>query len=111
MKLEDFKKAIEDSRKFERVIDIADTVGIDLVESKLSEAFWDLERILFTEAYGVEGYDWIEWYLYDCPNRIDGEGQEGEEAMAHDADGNPIDFSSDEKLWQYLEKEYKTKKE
>lgn len=93
--------------KFERALNIVRSIddyffrldrefGIDIrVESSLNENINELQKILFVNEYGEEGWDWITSYLYE---RSDGDGE-----WAWDENKNPI-RKDDKGLWEYLEK-------
>lgn len=107
----DFKNVLDAVREIDKFIDQAQKLGIDMVDSPLFDNLSVLLKVSMTEAYTENGYDWVSWYLYELPmlkqHRKEGEKEE----YAWDENKKPIDMSSDEALWKYLEKEYKVKKE
>lgn len=74
-------------------------IGIDVFETPLMESTYKIERLLLECIYGKQGYNWIQWWLYEKS-----EGEVG----AWDENGNPI-CTTIEDLWEYLEKEYAKK--
>lgn len=54
---------------------------------------------LFTEIYGLEGYDWFSWFCYE--NNF-GEDMSKEKPRAWDKDEKPICYDV-KSLWEYLE--------
>ena len=110
MEYSNFAMLLDCERRFNKVLNALSSIGIDVIESESYKIVCDLEHVALVEAYGSEGYDWVEWYLYDAPHMLNkDDGEAHGKSLAWDVDGNPIDFSSDEKLWEYLEKEYNKK--
>lgn len=111
MTFENFKKALDYIRSFDKYIDTLGDLKINIIDSDMCDAFWRLQGILFTEIYGKNGYEWISYYLCEIPmlksHSNDDEDKENE-VFAYYADGTPIDLSSDEALWKFLENNYKT---
>ena len=56
---------------------------------------------LIKEVYGEEGYDWWSWFCYENDYGTKG-------LTAKEKDGTPICYSH-ESLWEYLEKNYRSK--
>lgn len=108
MELEKFKKIINTIRETDNDIESLRKLGIDVIDTAMCKAYWELQSLAFTEAYGEEGWDWISWALYDAPNLLEMNKKKGieEEVHAWEKDGTPIDLSTDEKLWEYVEKNY-----
>jgi hypothetical protein len=109
MKLEKFKEVLDTIRKTDNDIETLRKLGIDIIDTELCKSYWALQALAFTEAYGEDGWDWISWALYDAPRLLEKSkksGNEEKEYFAWEKDGTPIDLSTDEKLWEYVEKNY-----
>lgn len=104
MTFENFKKALDTIRKYNNLVDRLSELGIEM---EIDE-FYSITAVLFEEIYGKEGFNWIDWYLYEQPHFLDLIKKEGDKPEYHawEADGTPIDLSTDEKLWKMLEAEY-----
>lgn len=115
MEFKKFKEILDSIRKADKFMDDAHKLGIDMIDSPVYEAMGLLVGELFTCEYGGEGSDWVSYVLYELPmiKEYDKDKPEknGKKGYAWDNDGNVIDVESDEGLWNYLEKEYKIKKE
>ena len=104
MEFQKFKKIIDIIRETDKSMNTLGDMGIVMIDSVLCKAYWELESLAFTEAYGEGGWEWIAWYLYDSPHMV--EKETDNEVHAWRKDGSPIDLSNDEKLWEYLEAEF-----
>lgn len=108
MKLETFKKILDNIRKRDELINKLGELGFDLSDNPIIDTVIGTEELFFITIYGEEGMDWVYWYLYEQPEfqkKINEEGSKPE-YHAWDADGNPMDLSTDEKIWEMLEKDY-----
>lgn len=103
MKFKKFKKFIDAARSIDGDNDSLYKLGFDISSSNILDNIWSIELVLFSEIYGNDGYDLLLWYLYEMP--------EDNEPHMWDKDKNVIDVSTDEKLWEPLEKDYKKQKE
>jgi len=92
MKLESFEyliaKLADSSKKDQEFYNI----GLDI--SNISDPYNQIITHLLRVYYGVEGEDWISWFLYE---RLD----DGE-SHAYDEEKNPICYDI-ESLWKYVE--------
>lgn len=103
MEFEKFKKFIDAARSIDGDNSSLYKLGFDISSSNILDNIWSIELVLFSEIYGNDGYDLLLWYLYEMP--------EDNEPHMWDKDKNVIDVSTDEKLWELLEKDYKKQKE
>lgn len=94
-----FIKIINHIKKRDKIVREWRNVGIDIIESEMMDSNYAIERIFFVCFYGKQGYNLIQWWLYEKP-----EGEVG----AWDENKNPI-CTTIEDLWEYLEKEYAKK--
>jgi hypothetical protein len=114
-------------KKFSEDISSLHDLGFDLMEGKYNLTH-PIELMLAASIkshYGEEGWGWVEWFIYESDygqkdfstaptyrTKEDGTTEVLESKIhgAEDKDGNPICYSY-ESLWEYLEKEYKQKKD
>lgn len=66
--------------------------------AKYDEHLLTVVQLLFEEIYGIVGYDWISWFIYEKDGRKD--------MKAQDKNGKEICRNENE-LWKMLENEYK----
>lgn len=92
MTKDDFCKAIKAVKKIETTLDKFDELRCNLFETDLSE-YGALMDILFKQSFDEEQIDTIYWWLYESE---DGEGMY--------MNGEPIDLSTSEKLYDFLTK-------
>jgi hypothetical protein len=92
MPLKTFEEIIQKLKNYQNLIHDAYKLGIDLIG--LTDDLDSVVRLLFQEIYGKNGWEWIEWFVY--------ERGEKEEFQAWDENQNPICYSV-ETLWQYVE--------
>ena len=104
MTLERFKEAIAAIKAYDDDVDKLYELGINVVDSSLSTYFDNVCKYLFEEAYGEHGEGWIEWYLFELPPLL--ERHLDPSKLATDFEGNPIDLSTDENIYAFLEKNY-----
>jgi len=120
MEYKNFLKVILGIKKVEeesRELYLKFGISLEFMSDKYSKIVEELLR----EIYGDDGYDWIEWFAYESDYgeknwssrplyKTDENGNhvkireagEGDNAGAHDENGNPICYSV-ESLWEYLE--------
>ena len=112
MVYEKFKEVLDAIRKADDFMDNAKSIGIDMIDSPIYNVLPSLYGPLFTKEFGEEGMEWIEWYLYELPmvRKIKKKNEEENEPYATNADGSPIDVSSDEAFYEFLKKEYLNEK-
>ena len=106
MKFENFRKVLDTIRDFDKTITAIEGMNIGMIDSNICTDFWELQRLLFNEVYTEEGYEWISYYLYEIPLLEENARKKGEptnDDWVKDEKGNPIDLSSDEALWDFLE--------
>lgn len=87
---EDFCKAIKAVQNIETILDKFGELSCNLFETDLSE-YGVLMDILFRQSFNEEQIDNIYWWLYESE---DGEGMY--------INGEPIDLSTTEKLYDFL---------
>jgi hypothetical protein len=87
-------------KRYNEVISEAYDVGLDLLEGKFttSKNVSDIIESSFISHYGKEGWEWIEWFIYENDY-----GQRGMEATDN---GEPICYSY-ESLFDYLNNNHK----
>jgi hypothetical protein len=109
MTLDNFKKVLDDIRKRDALLEKLNDLGFDFTfDNPFMDSVIDAEEIFFETIYTKEGVDWIYWYLYEQPEFLKRVKEDGDKPEYHawDAEGNPMDLSTDEKLWEMLEKDY-----
>lgn len=99
MEKNNFLNAISCIKNIDKTVDKLSEMGISVLDSSVYSSINMLVEIFFDEIYTKDGREWITWYLYELPNL-------GEGIHATDGNNNPIDFSNDEKLWEFVEREY-----
>lgn len=92
MTKDDFCKAIKAVKKIETTLDKFGELKCNLFETDLSE-YGALMDVLFKQSFDEEQIDTIYWWLYESE---DGEGMY--------MNGEPIDLSTTEKLYDFLTK-------
>lgn len=92
MTKDDFRKVINAVKKIEATLDKFGELKCNLFETDLSE-YGALMDILFKQSFDEEQIDTIYWWLYESE---DGEGMY--------MNGEPIDLSTTEKLYDFLTK-------
>ena len=113
MKFEQFKKVLDTIRDFDKTITAIEGLNICMIDSNICTDFWTLQELLFGEVYTKEGYEWISYYLYEIPLLEEKDKKKGEstnDGWAKYENGNPIDLSSDEALWNFLENNFSSLK-
>lgn len=96
MKYSDFSDVVEILQKQSDLVSELYRKKVDLLE--FADPYDGIIRILLTEIYTAEGYDWFTWFCYENDfgtGRLD----------AHDENGNPICYDV-KSLWEFLEKTY-----
>ena len=123
MKYENFLKVIMTQRKLEQQVHKAYKLKIDLMD--FVDEYNAITKILLTEIYGEQGYDWYSWFCWEndygekdwskttLRRNEDGSFTQKEptgeiEYGAKDKNGNPICYSF-QSLWEYLESNYRFK--
>jgi hypothetical protein len=100
MKYETFKTITDQLKKQDKVISNLYKNRVDLID--LVDPYHDIIRELFISIYGLEGYDWWNWFCY--------ENDYGAKAFeAHDENGEAI-CQTLEGVWEYIEKNLKLDK-
>lgn len=97
MDYEKFKKIIENLEKSRDRSSTLYDLGIDLMD--YSDIYHEVIGELLLSVFGVDGKDWIDWYLYERPS-FNG----NEPLKAFDKDNNEICHNI-ESLWETV-KEY-----
>ena len=113
MKFENFKKVLDTIRDFDKTITVIEGLNIGMIDSNICTDFWTLQELLFSEVYTKEGYEWISYYLYEIPlleEKAKKKGESTNDGWAKYENGNPIDLSSDEALWNFLENNFSSLK-
>ena len=114
MKFENFKKVLDTIRDFDKTITAIEGLNIGMIDSNICTDFWTLQELLFSEVYTKEGYEWISYYLYEIPlleEKAKKNDESTNDGWAKDENGNRIDLSSDEALWNFLENNFSSLKE
>lgn len=113
MKFEQFKKVLDTIRDFDKSITAIEGLNISMIDSNICTDFWALQESFFSEVYTKEGYEWISYYLYEIPlleEKAKKKGKSTNDGWAKYENGNPIDLSSDEALWNFLENNFSSLK-
>lgn len=97
MDYEKFKKIIENLEKSRERSSALYDLGVDLMD--YSDTYHEVIGELLLSVFGVDGKDWIDWYLYERPS-FNGK----EPLKAFDKDDNEICHNI-ESLWETV-KEY-----
>jgi hypothetical protein len=90
-----FAEIIKKLKNHSKLISDAYTLGIDLIG--LNEDLDKIISLLFQEIYGKNGYEWIEWFVYE---------RKGSEFQAWDENKKPICYSV-KSLWEYVEENHR----
>lgn len=101
MTLTKFKILINKSNFFWKQIEDLSNIGIDMYNSVFPDIFSTIEKELWVEVYGNEGWETIEWFVYEKLGHSN-----PDEIKMFDENGNEIckDIPS---LFEYLEKNCK----
>jgi hypothetical protein len=103
MTYEQFTTILDNYKSYSETISGAEDVGLDLYEGKFATVV-QIEKILetvFLSHYTEEGWEWIDWFIYE--NEY---GQRGMEA--YDEEKNAICYSY-KSLYNYINKHHKLK--
>ncbi len=103
MELSTFTVMINTLKKQSDDINVLNSLNVDLIN--FADPYECVITTLFTEIYGLEGYDWFSWFCYE--NDF-GRKMSKKNPKAWDKDEKPICYDV-KSLWNYLETEYKTK--
>jgi hypothetical protein len=104
MTLDQFQVIIDTLKKQKEAQRTLYSLKVDLLE--FTDPYESVITTLFTEIYGLEGYDWFGWFCYE--NDF-GSKMSKRKPKAWDKDGKPICYDV-KSLWTYLETECKRKK-
>lgn len=104
MKKETFLAVLGYMDEIDKFVDTLNEAGLEFFDTKCFDSICRIERILFENEYGTNGYEWIEWYLYDLPELKE---KYPDQTFASEQDGTPIILNSREDLYEYLEKNYR----
>lgn len=96
--LKSFKKAIELCQKVNKDCDKLSEVGFDVIDSGMFDGFHRMMTLYLESWLTEDGIEWVEWWLYELPNLKD-----EDKPHAQYADGTPIDISTIEKLYNFLQ--------
>ena len=113
MELEKFKKVLDTIRDFDKTISAIEDLNIGMIDSNICTDFLELQELFLSELYTKEGYEWISYYLYEIPlleEKAKKKGESTNDGWAKDENGNRIDLSSDEALWNFLENNFSSLK-
>jgi hypothetical protein len=130
MNYSDFLTLIMSTKKYNSDISELYDIGFNLLDGKysLSEQFNNVVKTSFLSHYTLEGYEWIEWFMYDAEYgqkdfskvptyKILEDGSHvkikeiGEVRWgAEDKEGNPIAYSY-ESLYELVERDHKIVKD
>ena len=103
MELSTFTVIINTLKKQNDDMRTLNSLNVDLIN--FADPYESVITILIKEIYGQEGYDWFSWFCYDCDF---GSKYSKKNPGAWDKDEKPICYDV-KSLWNYLEKECKTK--
>ena len=103
MELSTFTVIINTLKKQNDDMRTLNSLNVDLIN--FADSYECVITTLFTEIYGLEGYDWFSWFCYE--NDF-GKKMSKKNPKAWDKDEKPICYDV-KSLWNYLEKECKTK--
>jgi hypothetical protein len=116
MTFETFKMILDQQRQVDQFLDKLYKMGVDLIDCEVFNTTTPLTKEIFRLSFGDEEwenvYDWYTWYLWELPmlkekkKKDEDNGNEVDEAYAWDGDKNPIDVSSDENFFAYINKTY-----
>lgn len=101
MTRQEFTQLIKTYKEFSENVSTMYDIGVDLMEGKypISSHCDKLLELCITSYWGVKGWDWVSWFVY--------ENEYGEkEYGAWDTDGTPICYSVDS-LYDFLQKEHR----
>lgn len=94
---EEFISAIYHIQLFNNAVDDLSRNGINITESELFQSFGNISDKLFSTNFTNEGFQWINWWLYERYNF----GEHITNA-AYDIDGNIINLDTSEELWNLV---------
>ena len=113
MKFENFKKVLDTIRDFDKTITAIEDLNIGMINSNICADFWALQELFFSEVYTKEAYEWITYYIYEIPlleEKAKKKGKSTNDGWAKYENGDRIDLSSDEALWNFLENNFSSLK-
>jgi len=96
MTYENFASIVETLQKQSDLVNDLYSKKVDLID--FTDPYDGIIRILLTEVYTAEGYDWFSWFCYENDfgtGKLD----------ANDENGNPICYDV-KSLWEFLETNY-----
>lgn len=101
MKLKTFYTLIDKSNSFWKQMEDLSNIGIDMYSSIFPDVFSTIEKEMWMEIYGKEGWETIEWFVYEKLGHSN-----PDEMKMYDENNNEIckDIPS---LFEYLEKKYR----
>lgn len=98
MKKETFIKLINLNSQLDELIDPLYEMGIDIINCPVLENIYNLIGSVAEDAYGKEGKEWIEWWIYEKSNNPE------LTAYEEDEDGNKKEINRTvDELYEYLE--------
>jgi hypothetical protein len=103
MTLAEFSVMIDTLKKQYEVQKQLHSLNVDLFS--FTDPYECVITTLFTEIYGLEGYDWFSWFCYELDF---GDKVSKKKPRAWDANGKPICYDV-KSLWNYLETNCRTK--
>ena len=96
---EKFKDLLSEYRAFSKYENDCYKIGFEFFETKAAEAFYKLFKFIVTEHFGDYAYDTITYALDELPDILK---KKPNEPYMWDENDNPIDISTDDKLYKYL---------
>ena len=116
MKFETFKMILNQQRIVDRFLNNLYKMDVDCIECEVFNTTTPLTKEIFRLSFGDEEwenvYDWYTWYLWELPmlkekkEKDKENNKEVDDGYAWDSNGKPIDVSSDEAFFAYIDKEY-----
>jgi hypothetical protein len=96
MEYKRFAQVIKDIQIQDKRISALYKLKVDVLD--FHDSYQSAIRILFETIYGVQGYDWISWFMYETDfGKKDMEATDNGKRICYDV----------KSLWEYLEKNHK----
>lgn len=99
MNKELFLEYVESLRKALKMQRVLRDVGVDIMDGLIDQSHEFLKKSIWNK----EQIENIDWWLYDCPNGIDGDNLGGEWTTITFGDGSQLKIATAEQLYDYLE--------
>lgn len=96
---EKFSELLKSYREFSKYENDCHKIGFEFFETIAADAFYKLFKFIITEQFGDYAYDTVTYALDELPDILK---KKPDEPYMWDENDNPIDISTDEKLYKYL---------